>query len=405
VQSNGNRDFPVKQPFNPVVKEEVAMQQNNLSSEVLVSACSMAWKPTVKQPYFPAYNPVTHELFYITDANGVIIEATLKERTTPVMEYERHAIKTVFGPVSKNVDFSNTKPVQAKINLGIVALNNALEAINEGNATTADSKITTFIKEKVIAETSLTTAWFAGSLCRMQVDKNDMPYVYRVFASVATPTVSDVDETNYIKDFGSAKTFIELREKLNSSTEEVSRELWNSVNKKMTALINRLLKQNMSIPGLKIDSFVIDIQEVIEYLNEVYGASIQEAFLKNQRHHIEAAFRLMYDESAEGFTAYFKDDLKFATEPKITYMTTDYCLTYLNAASYELELELSANSSAAVVKNICPMMYDLVKAMFDYNDDRITQFDRFLIRTNDGYVMEACRGAIGNGFYLLTLVE
>ena len=74
--------------------------------------------------------------------------------------------------------------------------------------------------------------------------------------------------------YGASKSFIELREKLDNTVNEVSGELWSIANRKMTKLVNRILKQNLSISTLSIDSFVHDNQDLLTTLLEKQGQLI-----------------------------------------------------------------------------------------------------------------------------------
>jgi hypothetical protein len=49
-------------------------------------------------------------------------------------------------------------------------------------------------------------------------------------------------------------------------------------------------------------------------------------------------------------------------------------------------------------------MHDLLDGLFKDIDERGSSFDRNLIRTADGRILEGTRGAIGD-VYILTLIE
>lgn len=386
-------------------------QVSSEGKEVLATESIVQWAPSITQPYIPAYNPIIQELYYRLGSQGEVTHAIIKERAMPVMEYERHKLATVFGQPPASMDFSNNVEVSVNLLSGVKNVNTATKAIDDEKVNGDSPEVTPFIRHSIICEASLEAAWFSGEIDRMEAVDGQLPYAYRAYARVATPTISTTDETEFVLGFGATKTFIELRDKLNGCVTDVSSELWNNANRKMTAVVNRVLMQNMSIPELSIDSFVHDIQDLIEYLNTKFGQRIQNAFLKNQKQYISSVFQIMHDSIADGMTKGYLDGITFkgGVEPKITYMSSDYCLTFLNCNSFELELELSKNTSAAIYKYVSPAMYELLEGMFKQSECPVTECPRYLIRTNDGRVMEATVGAIAaqneGKFYLLTLIE
>lgn len=406
---------PVNQPFTarkPVQQEQPSIEiTNNVPetvTEVLVTGNNVAWKPNKTQPYFPAYNPYKVEMFYKMDEDGNIIEAVLRERTKALMDYERHSLKTVFGLPPSELSFTDVEKVRDKLQASIAGINKAITVDTSG---AADQVIhfTSYIKEGVVAETCLNSAWMNLELSRLSsmVD-GVVPFIYRIYARVAEPTISmNEDESDYVEMFAGIETYIELRDKLKACVDNMSGALWNLANRKMTKLINRIIKQEMSIPGLSIESFVEDIQDLIDLIAEEYGNSGREAFLNNQTNIIKNVFKLMDPVVQVTFNEYFFDSHVFPenVQPKITYTSSDYSLTYLDCSAFELEIELAPNVGAAIIRSLTPMVYDLVSGLFKDDADLGIDFTHHLIRTNDGHTLECVRGALNKDFFILTLLD
>ena len=399
----------LQQPFaaKPVTQEQPNSEigvTKVITKEVAANDTDVEWTPSASYPYYPAHNPFMHKLIYTIENNRVIGCKVIDTEPTN-MDYERHSLKSVFGPVPKEMDFSNAIKSFDQVRTGVIQLSEAVYDDAEENK----DKYDVFVKPGIIAETSLQQAWLNASLERLQ-NKDAIPDVYRAFALIAEPIVSEKDETEVIKSFGSSKTFIELREKMDSSVNEVSPGLWGSCNMKMTKTINRILKQGMGLPNLSIESFVTDIQDLIEHLGgKNYGEAIQEAFLKYQKDHIAATFQTMYEVEAAELTTMFLDDREFneKADPKITYLANMYSLTLLNCRSYDLELQLNEGTASIVTKSLCPTMYRLLKGLFDdveQHPER-SMFDRHLIRTTDSRVLECTKGHLGTDAYLLMLIK
>lgn len=138
-----------------------------------------------------------------------------------------------------------------------------------------------------------------------------------------------------------------------------------------------------------------------------YGQAIQDAFLKYQKQNIAAEFKVLDAECSADMTSVFLDGKIYpeGSTPKITYLASDYSLTYLNCVSHELELELAPQIGAAITKALTPIMFKLIEGLFHDIDLKNNNFARHLIRTNDGRIMETCRGNVGESFYILTLIK
>lgn len=411
--ADDNPKHALQQPFaarDQKVVSDTVQQQNNtgitkmITKEVEASETEVAWTPSKKYPYYPAHNPFTHKLIYTLE-NDKVVDCKVIDKETKNMDYERHSLKSVFGPTSPEMDFTNTVSNFENIRKGIIQLNDAVYTEDEEEK----KKYDIYVKPSIIVETTLQEAWLAASLDRLQ--NNDIvPDVYRAFALIAEPIIGNKDETSFIETFHNSNTFIELREKLNSCVNEISDELWAVCNTKMTKTINRILKQYLGLPTLSIESFVTDIQELIEYLGgDSYGDYIKESFLKYQKDHIAATFRTMYEQEADTFTSIYFDDRAFneSVSPVITYPSTMFSLTLLNCRSHDLELQLNTESASVLTEALCPTMYSLVKGLFDDIEQHPERsvFDRHLIRTTDARVLECTKGQLGTDAYLLMLIK
>lgn len=397
----------VKQPFT--ARQPTAAQIDEAQivdvtepEEVPATSGKIKWRPSPSYPYFPAYNPEKAELFFKKEADGTVVPI-LKERNVAVMDYDRHG--TSFGPVPRMLELNDTARTLALIEQGVKELNKAVgEAATDGEE--AEKKLTTYVKREFIAETCISAAWFNGSLERLTTPDGKMPDVFRVYARITDPIIGEKDESDAVKNFGSSKTYIELREKLDASVNEISPKLWATANGKMTRLVNRVIRQNLSIPGLEIESFVADIQDLIDILGNKYGDVVQNSFLKHARENIASAFQLLYEDIAKGMTQDFLADRQFPNDavPQFTYLASDYSLTYLNCWSYELGVQLADGIASAITPTALPLLHELLDGLFKDVDANPAQFERHLITTNDGRVLEATRGYIGQDFYLLTLL-
>ena len=411
----------IQQPFNGRQPAPAPIVQNNeraiVSSvkNVLASISKIDWTPTKDNYYYPAFNPYTHDLYYTIDSDGKIIDSILNEKAEKIMDYARHSISTVFGPKPKGADFSNVSNTLNNISLGAARLNAAIEELNEKDPEEEiDPKYNALIKQDLVAETSLHEAWIIGDIAKIKAAKEGkVPFVYRAYACICEPFVSSKDENEFVKRISEMKTLTQLKNKLDATYDECNIEMWSAINKRMTATVNRILKQNMSIPNVSIDSFVEDIHDLINHLSSKYGENVRDIFLKYQTQYIADTVASVSSDIAEIFTEGMLDNYTFEEDeevPKFTYMSCYYSLTYLNCTAHELEIELCANTSSLVTKSKTPIMYDIINSVFADNCTT-GEFSRYLIKTNDGRIMECCKGILNNNpvpgdeLYLLSLID
>jgi hypothetical protein len=324
------------------------------------------------------------------------------------VEWDRHSTSSVFGAIPKGMPLNEPVEVLKRIDNGVSAMaeeaEKPVEPVKEGES--APAKV--FRKVDVILETALSSAWLIAGIDRLTADNGKPPMLYTAYARVADPIVGFKDEQEYVEDMARANTFIELREKLNAHIETYSPELWALVNMKMTALVNRILNQNLGL-NITIGSFVVDIQELVDsYLEEHYGAAVQDAFLRYQRSNIRACFKLMYEPVAKVLSEDLLNGREYPEEgskPVFTYPASDYSLTFIDALSFELGIELSKDIGVVVTDHFTPELHNLVVQIFKEADQSGRDFFRHLIQTKDGRIMEATRGYIGENYYTLMLVK
>lgn len=397
----------LRQPYET---KEQQLQTNNeqadqIGTEVPAAGNFSQWAPSAKYPYLPAYNPAKQELYLRNEGNG-IIQPILKNKDSQV-DYDRHATSNTFGPIPTTVNLNKPEEVLGRIQAGADKLT---EAQAKPKDVAQTSVVGTVIKEGTIAETSEAAAILIGSLNRLlAMQDGKMPDAYRACARVAEPIVSLSEENSVVEEYAKANTFFQLRDKLKATAASASPALWNACNNKATAMVNRLLKQNLSLPEWEISNFVLDIEDLINALRVRYGEVIPAALLRHQKDNIDANFQLMYPDIAVRMTQSFLDDNKpaeGAPSPQITYLASDYTFTYLNCLAQELDVELGENHLGVAVKQEnTPELHSVLENLFNDARENGGDFDRHLLITNDGHILEAAMGYLAEEAYILTLVK
>ena len=390
----------VKQPFTAVTINKET--QNMSTQQALVTdkipADKVKWKPSIEFPYFPAYNPYRVELFFTVNENNHL-KPVFEKKDFGMMDYDRHGITTVFGQA----------PALKMQNEEFRQINDSANE-QSGDAYKKKIEFLTKTKDTIIIESCEKMAWFTG--CTERLTLNENPLVYRTYALVYEPVVlaNGTNGTNgkeFVTNLGKSKTFIELREKMNASLNDIDYRLWNVCNQRMTGLINRIIRQSMSIPRIFIESFVDDIGDLIKMLDDDYGSVVKDAFLKNQADFIHGEFELQFDDVSNQLSSDFLSDYVFpeGVTPSIIYLASNYSMTHLNCFSHELELTMSTEAGSAITDALTPLLRKIVVDMFEDASLKEFKVARHLIRTLDNRILEISRGLIGDDFYTAMLVK
>lgn len=369
------------------------------------------WKPSAVYPFVPAYDPATHTLYFRKNSNGNI-EPVLKERNSTV-DYDRHST-SAFGnsPAAQRL----VKPGQKlpEIDKGNDQL---MKALDQGELPSPEGPSEVDVPQPdylpgELDQQSLEVMIAQGDIARRERKRGDLPEIFRVYGRLAEPLVVSKDVTDKLASYRDAGTFEELKSRLNADVNEVPPNFWVTCNRRATELVNRLLRQNMSIPArkLSIDDFVNDITPLIEALAEDFGKPFQEAFLKNQAKFINGTFLSMDSQEATEWTDQYVnvnayDDGKV---PAMAYPSYDVMLTYINCLAHELGVELAQDVGAAVTSDRLAVLYKVLEGVFADSDNRKADnvnITRHYLILNDGRILEAARGFLYEDVYLLSVIK
>jgi hypothetical protein len=394
---------PYQTPVATVAQETITMSQQQNADGPLEDAetTSLKWTRSDHQPYHPAYNPVTHQLFYQQLANGTV-NAVIKQREN-IMDYDRHKTSSVFGPIPPALDLANTDQVMQNLSQGLKEIAEEKEARREEET----PKFATRVRAAWYADTSVESCWLKGAIeWAKSTEEGKRPDIFRQYGQVVDATISLEDEAHYIEEFRDAGTFIQLKELLDDAYGEASPALWYKANARATDMVNRVLSLNLALTGVSIDSFVHDIDELIQVLRDSFGDTILKAFVRNQRRLITATFEALPDEVQDQLTLDLIEDVKIdGKEPKLAFLTSNVSFTYLNCLAHELCIEFAKGETAVIMKSVSPVFHQLVKDIIEEAETFTTTVDRQLVQTLDGKILEVDIGFIGEEMYVVRLVK
>lgn len=400
------------QPYKRPAFEEASQQMQTPepipqptipAGETLVAYEPGSWSPDPRWPswYLPAYNPHTHGLFIKVKSDGTVIPVV---QELEIMEYEKHRVKTIFGPITLGAaskpDFMPT--LDAKLDVVTT-----LPDSEEGDSYNPVH----LISQKIIADNCEPSMWYVMYREYFSQDiAKGLPDVYTREFQLYEPMLSLTNDTAAIEQLAEQSNYGDLRKTALElyARGEMSAQMFGAVRARMTSLINRQLNQNLGIPHLGIQSFMDmgrddggDYQDLLEFLEKNYGNSVLNAFLKNQKTSIANVFKTPSEEILESYR-----DMPDDASPDLHYscLSSSVTATLINCSSSELEIELFEGMGAVLTTNFTPVMLKIVKRIFDHVADH-DDFARHLIRTTDGVVLEATRGYLASDSYILTRVE
>lgn len=362
------------------------------------------WKPSNASNYIPAYNPRKKELKFSVDSEGNYIpQLVAKDKA---MDENAHRLNTVFGQTPTCI-----RPQSEQETLQ--TLGSAIQEIKTEVAAPEDSdKPLVHIQNKFHVETSLDGCWLIASFERMKNPEGIRPAVYRTFAQIANFIVTNKDENEFVKACSEKTSWVNLADYMRARCSEVDKEVWVVCHRKLTDTVNRILRNNLSIPSLSIDSFVDDIIDLINVMEKKFGLGIKDAFVSMAEETIQAVFVKTLAKEAEFIVSDMVDDsFEEDKKPKVTYLSSNVSLTMMDALAEELGIDFPANMAAVLTPAETPLLYNLALSLsehlaeFNSIGSTFAHFDRHYIRTLDHRVLEITKGKLGLDHFMISLVK
>lgn len=397
--SRFSRSYAAKE--EAVLVETKTQEVAVIPQAIIQSESALKWLPSALQYGIPAYNPRTHSMVLKQNDDGTVV-AQLPEKDQ-AMNFDRHNIPSVFGQVPSH--YKNEKAIKA--NESIKAGLEEIEAQKRKAAAEQKPEILSLVYPNFISAGSLGELWTEAMVHRYtQKNEQGQPTLYRIKGEVTETMVSTRDESAIMTKLGESFSYAELREKLLALRSSMTPQLWVWAERTMTAFINNRIANNMSIPGLSIDSFTDDFVALSDAVQKKYDSVILAAFLKDQAKYISRLFRQVVLADKERLTQFLFDDKEFPTEerPSLIFLSKRYSLTLLNTSSFNLELEFDPKIGGVLTSIYTPNMRAIAEQIFEELQEE-EQISHVYLRTTDGRTLELTRGALSDDHYQLSLVN
>lgn len=393
--NNAGNTAPIQEqpPMNNVVNNPSPQKAvvDHLESKDIhcdLEEANKKWTPVNACMIRPAYEPSHQELVVSKTDAGYFY--SVKE----VMDESKHRLTPLFGVSKFNTQL---KPAANKPQIE--------KAVEESKTTSGeDVTLENFSRIKLEltpVEIGYDSAWISGiiEMKRRQKEKENQDTEISIIQwsnIIATPIILSKDEAKQIRvlaDMDCKKFILEISKQtvLKPSTLEI-------IDRILTKSINEVIKYNMSIPRLSVESFIDDFSDLINYVSNKYGDMAGAKLFNHATKLLNRKLTLVSDNEAKEITndIYNTEDEDYDVE----YFIEDISMTQLNTNSKELDIDFISDTSALLSSVSTKVWYELADTLYkEYGDIK------HLIRTLDGRMLEIRKGLLVDGSYIVNLVD
>lgn len=376
----------------------------------------LKWTPSSQQAYPLTINPYTHKHgLKEMDIHGKkFVFSYLIPLKEEEMDRARHTITTMQQVMTAHIpeqygtrEESLTESVKNMFRVTSDELNLYSKPPEELSKEDAEAlaEVKCFINPKMGLETFLEAAIFDGRLSQKQSQLSDTECAaYRIYKIIATPVVGTEDHSSFIGNISACKSFREIAAILSEtltlhSSERSLISLCYEIEKILTKEINSVLRNKMSLPGINIDSFIDDVNDLPEYLGKTFGDLYKRAFLEFQKDYITQLIGNCNGEGAEALRYNLIDEDE--NKAVINFIARTYSLTYLNVDSSELCIKPYDECASSLMEDENKLMFAVASGIFKQDKEFNREALHNLIITNDDKMFEIFTGMIGKDFYTI----
>lgn len=370
-------------------------------NEVLTQA---QWKPTVDQPYFPAYSPTIKAITYERNDKGNVIATVRQKDNNPMFDYAQHETAEAFGYRAKN---SNTTVDVKKIEAVIQATEQETITIDISEPDPVlDSESIVFAPH--LMEANLETALLSHQtrMARVMVKKPQGIKLFKsnVFLLESLGRMAPEDRV-ILMEMQKAKTFMELQRQMLGAAETMSRGVWTALDRTLSETVSRALKFRLGI-DLWMTTFTGDVEELLDLLNAQYPSG-QAALNFHQTQIISEVLTLADKEMTHEVIAIYTtgDDLPTSVQDEFGFLSREVTITNVMLDSVNLDLNFHANLGSQILPENTPLMYSIAKKIFLDENKSASKPSRHFIVTEDNRILELSRSLLNMDYYILTLVK
>lgn len=376
------------------------------------------WRPSGEYAYLFLLNPNKEQEIFTEDGNGNVVQL-LGQNEDYIVDRDKHRLMPVLG----NNFRLNTETREIRIGASLEKLNSIKEVtLREAIDNTDTPEFESIVNNmypKLIVDLFLESAIFNGRMHQLEHQGLSGITTYRCFSTIFTPHIVRANCNPIMQSLSKYTNFKGLANAMretgslvqvsfNKAESDESRldnqdivMFINNIDIMLTKLINNFLRHNLSLSTLRIDSFVSDIDSVIEYLAKNLSNRYLNAFTQFEKQVINNLL-MTPDEKTE------KDLLELLTYSEIDmacsigFIPTSYSFTYINMLAKELQLDGVDEYSRLIRQSEYPMLYDLAQSLFKHADAYHATPVYHLLITQDNEIFKLYNGYLSMNSYLIS---
>lgn len=375
-----------------IVDYSLKNEQESFSTEHLKTA-EKRWKPTPEKPYRPAYTFSSQNLFVKALGENFLYQVREREES---MDEAKHRITPLFGDVVQHSLIPNKTQE---------TMEDLKEAIADAKDSIPNKDVTVgsyarVVLEDMPIELCVETVWIGGvaECYKRRSSEPDQKQISILQWDQKLVYAVEMDEPSTIDILQKLPTTAtELIECLKTNSDKFGEVLSSQINTRLTKTVNRYIRNYLSIPSLRINSFITDWFDLINHIGNKFGEVIAANMLAKEEEIIKHSVTFVNTETAVNITKSIYDIEKNPFQ----YFVEKYSFTYLRYFSHRLDIDFVNNTSALLTKSNSKQFYDLAEIIFKEYGNKA---DRHLIRTIDDHILEVTQGWVPNS-YLISLVK
>jgi len=215
--------------------------------------------------------------------------------------------------------------------------------------------------------------------------------------ALITPLLLSEDEFEIINKIRDMKSFEDIRIHILSNVDSIRTQILVQLDKYLTKSINRIIRHNLSIPQLAIETFLEDYQDLLQYLEKEYGRNYKEAIEIHQEDEINNLFKL--DASSE---IYVLSNLIRENDPVKPFVMSNSIKAMRIAEDIgTLDIDMMKDVSSLLLPSRHKLFDVITNVLFEDED----KYARFYIQTEDLKIIEASRSYLYKDAVLLRVLN
>lgn len=400
------------EPINQVQVKQVYNkgQSTNTNNSTFVKEpekAGLVWTSSPAQPYIMSIDPRTQRLglkeIVWSDNETYVISYPITLTEKEAMDRKQHSIGLVAEAIIARPTLNNV-PRE-------LALEAAIDKLITKPLGSLDEEFIDEIKNKeqtsVVVESFLEAAIFAGrvNMRKTAIEDDTAEIAFQTTAIITEPVLTTEDATDFIERLAGCTTYQRMVDTLTTGLSDPNTaNLCAKIDKVFTKQINSMLRNTMSISDT-VGTFISDAVPLIDHLNKKFGDQMAKAYLAQQGTFTAVFFdvpHFMTDDTVDDISSKLNLNIEDDGALPVSFITQRNTLTYIDAHSSEVGIEPNAKYGSSILQSNHPLLYQLVKNIFDKDDTMAYRAAHHLLITVDNVIFEFHKGLIGTDFYTVS---